>query len=85
LDEKVRFLKSLDLFSVPTDYQDPKGLFVLEALAAGVPVVQPAHGAFNELLKSTGGGMTCQPGNIESLVKTIHQLTSSRWSKRSIS
>lgn len=76
LEEKVHFLKSLDLFSVPTDYKDPKGLFVLEALAAGVPVVQPAHGAFSELLKSTGGGICYEPGNIESLVQAINELKS---------
>jgi glycosyltransferase involved in cell wall biosynthesis len=74
LDQKVRFLKSLDLFSVPTDYEDPKGLFVLEALAAGVPVVQPQHGAFCELLESTGGGKTFEPGNIESLCAAIGNL-----------
>ena len=74
LEQKVRFLKSLDLFSVPTDYEDPKGLFVLEALAAGVPVVQPQHGAFGELLESTGGGKTYEPGNIQSLCEAIRML-----------
>lgn len=74
LEQKVRFLKSLDLFSVPTDYHDPKGLFVLEANAAGVPVVQPAHGGFTELLESTGGGLTCESGNLDSLCETIAKL-----------
>jgi glycosyltransferase involved in cell wall biosynthesis len=46
---KLQFLSQLDLFSVPTVYQEPKGLFVLEAVAAGVPYLQPAHGAFPEL------------------------------------
>ena len=55
--DKVRFLDSLDVLSVPTDYEDPKGLFILESLAAGVPVVQPDHGAFGELIESTGGGV----------------------------
>src|SRR5690606_5321438 len=40
---KVKFLNEIDVLSVPTVYREPKGLFVLEALAAGVPVVQPAH------------------------------------------
>jgi glycosyltransferase involved in cell wall biosynthesis len=47
--EKTRFLKSLDLFCVPTTYTEPKGLFLLEAIAAGVPYLQPDHGAFPEL------------------------------------
>jgi glycosyltransferase involved in cell wall biosynthesis len=74
LAHKVRFLKSLDLFSVPTDYEDPKGLFVLEALAAGVPVIQPQHGAFCELLESTGGGKTYDPASLDSLCDSIRTL-----------
>jgi hypothetical protein len=37
------------------------GLYVLEALAMGVPVVEPAIGAFPELLEMTGGGVLCGP------------------------
>lgn len=46
---KVEFFRGIDLLCVPTSYQEPKGLFVLESVAAGVPYVQPAHGAFPEL------------------------------------
>ena len=74
LANKVRFLRSLDLFSVPTDYHEPKGLFVLEALAAGVPVVQPDHGAFGELLGSTGGGVLVSPGSVEELSSAVENL-----------
>lgn len=66
--EKVEFLKSLDLFSVPTVYREPKGLSILEAMANGVPVVQPAHGAFPELLESTQGGLLFEPGNLDDFV-----------------
>ena len=66
--EKVEFLKSLDVLSVPTVYREPKGLSILEALANGVPVVQPAHGAFPELIKATQGGLLFEPGNLDDLV-----------------
>lgn len=59
--QKLAFLQSLDVFSVPTIYRDPKGLPVLEAMASGVPVVQPDHGAFPELLAATGGGLLHKP------------------------
>jgi glycosyltransferase involved in cell wall biosynthesis len=59
--QKLDFLHSLDVFSVPTIYRDPKGLPVLEALASGVSVVQPDHGAFPELLAATGGGLLHEP------------------------
>ncbi|MCU0712025.1 MAG: glycosyltransferase family 4 protein [Pirellula sp.] len=47
--QKVSFLQSLDLFCVPTTYEEPKGLFLLEAVACGIPYLQPAHGAFPEI------------------------------------
>jgi len=47
--QKVEYLSSLDLFCVPTEYADPKGIFLLEAVLAGVPYVMPSHGAFPEL------------------------------------
>ena len=54
-DEKISFLKSLDLFSVPADFLEPKALYALEALAAGVPVIAPDHGVFPEMANSIGG------------------------------
>ena len=55
--QKTSFLQSLDLFSVPTTYAEPKGLFLLEAFANGIPVVQPRRGAFPEMVEKTGGGL----------------------------
>ena len=72
--EKVDFLSSLDAFCVPTTYRDPKGLFALEAMAAGVPVVLPAHGAFPELIDDTQGGILFEPDNQDSLIGTLESL-----------
>jgi len=47
---KAEFLRSLSVFSVPATYGEAFGLYVLEAQATGVPVVQPRHGAFPEVL-----------------------------------
>jgi glycosyltransferase involved in cell wall biosynthesis len=55
--DKAKFLQSLDVLSVPSGYHEPKGLYLLEAMACGVPVVEPNHGAFPELLRRTGGGL----------------------------
>ncbi|MCA9000161.1 MAG: glycosyltransferase family 4 protein, partial [Planctomycetaceae bacterium] len=59
--EKVEFLKTIDVLSVPTEFQEPKGLYILEAMANGIPVVQPAHGAFPEHLERTHGGLLVPP------------------------
>ncbi|WP_286178217.1 glycosyltransferase family 4 protein [Rhodopirellula sp. JC639] len=71
---KARFLRDIDLLSVPTEYEDPKGLFVLESLAAGTPVVMPDHGAFGELVRSTGGGVLVPPDSIDALSAAIEEL-----------
>lgn len=72
---KVRFLQSVDVLSVPTTYREPKGLYVLEAWANGLPVVQPAHGSFPELIALTGAGALVPPNDpaalAEALVKTL--------------
>jgi glycosyltransferase involved in cell wall biosynthesis len=73
-DGKIRFLRSLDVLSVPTVYREPKGLFVLEALANGVPVVEPRHGGFPEMIEATGGGLLVEPNSPEDLARGIAEL-----------
>ena len=64
---KIRFLQSLDVMSVPATYAEPKGIFLLEAMANGVPVVQPRRGAFPEIIERTGGGLIVEPDDGEAL------------------
>jgi glycosyltransferase involved in cell wall biosynthesis len=49
-------------------------LYLLEAWANGVPVVQPAHGAFPELLEQTGGGVLVPPGQPLALAQALEEL-----------
>jgi glycosyltransferase involved in cell wall biosynthesis len=73
-EAKVRFFQSIDVLSVPTTYREPKGLYVLEALANGVPVVQPRHGSFPELVEETGGGLLVTPEDPEDLARALRYL-----------
>jgi glycosyltransferase involved in cell wall biosynthesis len=73
-EQKLEFFKGLSVFSVPASYGEAFGLYLLEALAAGVPVVQPATAAFPEVLAATEGGLLCEPGNVDSLANTIESL-----------
>jgi glycosyltransferase involved in cell wall biosynthesis len=59
---KFTFLRTLDVFCVPSPYHEPKGLYLLEAMAAGVPVVVPAHGALPEIMNATDAGLGTTPG-----------------------
>ena len=56
----------------------PKGLFVLEGMAAGVPFVQPRHGAFPEIAARTGGGILVEPEDPQSLAEGLLSLMHDR-------
>jgi glycosyltransferase involved in cell wall biosynthesis len=71
---KLEFLQSLSVFSVPSRYGEAFGLYVVEALAAGVPVVLPRAAAFPELIEHTGGGLLCEPVNPLSLAEGLEAL-----------
>jgi glycosyltransferase involved in cell wall biosynthesis len=73
-DGKLRFLRSLDVLSVPATYDEPKGMFLLEAMASGVPVLQPKRGAFTEVIEKTGGGLLVAPGDGDALADGLHRL-----------
>jgi glycosyltransferase involved in cell wall biosynthesis len=73
-EDKIQFLNSLHVLSVPTVYREPKGLYILEALANGVPVVQPSHGSFPELVDATKGGILVDPKSPQSLADGLHLL-----------
>lgn len=75
---KLEFLSTVDIFSVPTVYHEPKGLPVLEAMAAGVPVVQPRHGSFPEWIENTGGGLLVDPESPAALAAGIRRLADDR-------
>jgi glycosyltransferase involved in cell wall biosynthesis len=77
---KLAFLRSIDILSVPATYDEPKGVFLLEAMASGVPVVQPRRGAFTEIVENTGGGLLVAPDDPAALADGLFEL----WQDRSL-
>jgi glycosyltransferase involved in cell wall biosynthesis len=73
-DAKLEFLRSVTVFSVPARHPEAFGLYLIEALAAGVPVVQPDHGGFSELVAATGGGRLFPAGDEGALADAIEAL-----------
>ncbi len=68
---KLDFLSHIDVLCVPATHFEPKGLFVLESLAAGVPVVLPEHAAFPELIERLGGGHLVAAGDVPALADKL--------------
>jgi len=73
-NKKADFLNSVDVISVPVKKYDGYGLYILEANLAGIPVVQPATGAFPEIVSTTGGGLIYNPDTIEALVEALTKI-----------
>lgn len=73
-DGKLDFLRRTDVFCVPARFVEPKGLYVLEAMAAGLPIVGPDHGAFPHLLGASGGGRLHRPGDAAHLAEVLESL-----------
>ena len=71
---KLSFLRSIDVLSVPATYDEPKGFFLLEAMASAVPVVQPRRGAFPEIVDRTGGGLLVEPDSPGALADGLYEL-----------
>ena len=78
-DGKLAFLRDLTLFSVPSRYPEAFGLYVVEALAAGVPVVLPHAGAFPEIIEATEGGLLYQPEEPSALPDALENLLLMQW------
>lgn len=81
---KLDFFTGLDLFTMPTVYREPKGLPVLEAMASRVPVVQPRHGSFPEIVEDTGGGLLVEPDSATALAQGFLQLVDDHDRRRSL-
>ena len=73
-DKKLEFFSKVDIVSVPVRKYDGYGLYLLEANAAGIPVVQPATGAFPEIVERTKGGIIYSPDTVSELVSSLHKL-----------
>lgn len=76
-DTRHNFFKKVSLISVPVRIGEAFGMYLLESMASGVPVVQPALGAFPEIVNLSGGGVTYMPNSPEKLSETWAELLTS--------
>jgi glycosyltransferase involved in cell wall biosynthesis len=76
--QKIAFLRTLDVMSVPATYDEPKGVSLLEAMACGVPLVQPRRGAFTEIVEKTSAGLLVKPDDPSSLAEGLLKIFRNR-------
>jgi len=72
--ERAAFMHTVSVLSVPVVRGEAFGLYLLEAMASGVPVVQPRVGAFGEIVEETGGGILYAPNNSKALAEALAAL-----------
>ncbi len=68
------FFSSTTVLSVPVLNGEAFGLYQLEALASGVPLVQPELGAFPEIINATGGGVVYKPNTASALADKLTEV-----------
>ena len=81
---KLAYLRTLSVLSVPALYGESFGLYLLEAMASGVPVIQPRTAAFPEVLAATGGGELCEPDDPKALAAALVDLLRDEPRRRSL-
>jgi glycosyltransferase involved in cell wall biosynthesis len=73
-EEKINFLRTLSLLSVPASYGEAFGLYLLEAMACGVPLVQSNEAAFPEILEASGSGVLVEGRSPEAFAEAWESL-----------
>jgi glycosyltransferase involved in cell wall biosynthesis len=67
------FLEGIDFLIVPSIWNEPFGRIVVEAFAAGIPVVASAGGGIPELVAEERNGFLFETGNAASLGEAIRK------------
>ena len=75
---KIALFQEMDVMSMPATYDEPKGFTLIEAMANGVPIVQPDRGAFQEIVRRTGGGLLVRPDDPQALADGLFTLLTDR-------
>ena len=82
-DELPLYLNAADLFCLSSDSEgNPTVMF--EAIGVGLPYIGTSVGGVPEIITSEEYGLTCEPGNEESLSRIIEQGISKTWDKNEI-
>ncbi len=71
-----KFFGKLSILSVPVINGEAFGLYQLESLASGIPIVQPNIGAFPEIVAASEGGVIYSPNTADALAEKLDEVLS---------
>jgi glycosyltransferase involved in cell wall biosynthesis len=71
---RTDIFNQVTVLSVPVRQGEAFGIYLTEAMAAGIPVVQPPLGAFPEIIEKSGGGIIYPENTPESLASILNEL-----------
>jgi phosphatidyl-myo-inositol alpha-mannosyltransferase len=73
-DEKVRYFASADVYCAPNTGQESFGIVLLEAMAAGVPIVASDIHGFKRVVERNVQGILVEPRNPRALAAALYTL-----------
>lgn len=84
-EKRNAFFEQVTLLTVPVRHGEAFGIYLTEAMAAGIPIVQPALGAFPEIVSGSGGGVIYENNTPQALARTLHALLADKKILRTLS
>jgi len=73
-EDKVRYFASADIFCAPNTGQESFGIVLLEAMAAGVPIVASDIHGFKRVVERNVQGLLVEPQNPRALAAALYAL-----------
>jgi phosphatidylinositol alpha-mannosyltransferase len=73
-DDKVRYFASADIYCAPNTGQESFGIVLLEAMAAGVPIIASDIHGFKNVMQRNVQGILVEPRNHRALAAALYAL-----------
>ena len=83
-DVKLDFFKKADCF-ILASYGEGLPIAILEALAAGLPVISTKVGGIPEVIENGVNGYLCQPGNIDQIYSAMAKIIEEKDTRKQMS
>lgn len=76
--DRLLFFQKVSVVSVPVRLGEAFGIYLIEAMASGIPIVQPPLGAFPEIVNVSKGGLIYKENEPKYLAKELAELLSNK-------